>query len=90
MNVMARLECRHDDGSVFWASAARPSAPRECPHCGKPLTRVEYVPAADLREAVALLRDARAMIPHADVRSGERSAWCGRADALLDNLGTER
>ena len=40
---------------------------------------VEYVPAS---EVTRLLREARSMIPHADVSSDERADWCARADKL--------
>jgi hypothetical protein len=51
MSAIARYECRHDDGSVFWASANRPRRPTHCITCGKELQRVEYVSAEQLRVA---------------------------------------
>jgi hypothetical protein len=36
-----------------------------------------------------LLREARAMIPHADVRAYVRNDWCARADQLIESPPTQ-
>jgi hypothetical protein len=39
--------------------------------------------------ALVLLREARAMIPHADVRAYVRNDWCARADQLIESPPTQ-
>lgn len=37
----------------------------------------------------ALVREARDIVPHADVPSRWRTDWCARADALLASVAVE-